>query len=128
MRPETAEAGERSEPGALAGIRILIVDDDRDMCDALRYLLESCGAEVRTAASAADALAAIERSRPDVLLSDVVMPGESGYDLIRKIAAREGVAAGFRTLLAKPIDPEALVAVVADLAGRRLSNSSRTWP
>lgn len=149
VRPEAAEAGERSEPGALAGIRILIVDDDRDMCDALRYLLESCGAEVRTAASAADALAAIERSRPDVLLSDVVMPGESGYDLMRKIAAREGsdappaaalssyakeadreqaVAAGFRTLLAKPIDPEALVAVVADLAGRRLSKSSRAWP
>lgn len=149
VRPEAAEAGERSEPGALAGIRILVVDDDRDMCDALRYLLESCGAEVRTAASAADALAAIEHSRPDVLLSDVVMPGESGYDLMRKIAAREdsdappaaalssyakeadreqAVAAGFRTLLAKPIDPEALVAVVADLAGRRLTKSSRAWP
>jgi signal transduction histidine kinase/CheY-like chemotaxis protein len=144
VRPPAVETGERSEPGALAGIRILIVDDDRDMCDALQYLLESYGAEVSTAASAAEALAALERSRPDVLLSDVAMPGESGYDLMRKIAAREGrdappaaalssfaketdreqaVAAGFRTLLAKPIEPEALVAAVAVLAGRRLKSS-----
>ena len=143
-RPEAARNGERSEPDALAGVRILIVDDDRDMRDALQFLLESCGAEVRTAASAAEALAALERSRPDVLLSDVVMPGENGYDLMRKIAAREGtdappaaalssfaketdrdeaVAAGFRTLLAKPIEPEALIALVADLAGRSLANT-----
>jgi CheY-like chemotaxis protein len=135
-------------PGELTGIRILIVDDDRDMCDALQYLLESYGAEVRTAASAAEALAELERSRPDVLLSDVAMPGESGYDLMRKIAAREGrdappaaalssfakeadceqaIAAGFRTLLAKPIEPGALIAVVADLAGRGLTKRSRAW-
>jgi CheY-like chemotaxis protein len=146
VRSEAVETDERSEPGALAGIRVLIVDDDRDMCDALQYLLESYGAEVRTATSAAEALAALERSRPDVLLSDVVMPGESGYDLMREIAAREGrdappaaalssyakeadreqaVAAGFRTLLAKPIEPEALVAVVAGLAGQRLTKISR---
>jgi len=143
-RPEAARTGERSEPDALAGVRILIVDDDRDMRDALQFLLESYGAEVRTAASAAEALAALERSRPDVLLSDVVMPGENGYDLMRKIAAREGadappaaalssfaketdreeaVAAGFRTLLAKPIEPEALIALVADLAGRSLAKT-----
>jgi len=149
VRSEAIETGERSEPGALAGIRILIVDDDRDMCDALQYLLESYGAEVRTATSAAEALAELERSRPDVLLSDIAMPGESGYDLMRKLAAREGseappaaalssfaketdreqaVAAGFRTLLAKPIEPDALVAVVAALAGRRLTKSSRAWP
>ncbi len=149
VRPEVANPGERSSPGVLAGIRILIVDDDRDMCDALQYLLESYGAEVMAAASAAEALAAIERSRPDVLLSDVAMPGESGYDLMRKITAREGaaappaaalssyaketdreqaVAAGFRTLVAKPIEPAALIAVVADLAGRRITKRSRVWP
>jgi signal transduction histidine kinase/ActR/RegA family two-component response regulator len=146
VRPE---AGERSEPRALTGIRIVIVDDDRDMCDALQYLLESYGAEVTAATSAAEALAALERSRPDVLLSDVAMPGESGYDLMRKIAAREGgdappavalssyaketdrkqaIAAGFRTLVAKPIDPEALVAVVVDLAGGRLTKNSDARP
>jgi CheY-like chemotaxis protein len=146
VRPE---AGERSEPRALTGIRIVIVDDDRDMCDALQYLLESYGAEVTAATSAAEAFAALERSRPDVLLSDVAMPGESGYDLMRKIAAREGgdappavalssyaketdrkqaIAAGFRTLVAKPIDPEALVAVVADLAAGRLTKNSGARP
>jgi signal transduction histidine kinase/ActR/RegA family two-component response regulator len=146
-QPEAARAAEFAEAGALAGIRILIVDDDRDMCDALQYLLESYGAEVTTAASAAEALSELERSRLDVLLSDVAMPGESGYDLMRKIGAREGrnappaaalssyakeadheqaVAAGFRTLLAKPIDPEALIAVVADLAGRKRGKSSPT--
>ncbi len=141
VRPEAAKTGERSGPRALAGIRVLIVDDNRDMRDALLYLLEGYGAEVTASASAAEALAAIERSRPDVLLSDIAMPGESGYDLMRKIVAREGgeappaaalsaytkemdreqaIAAGFRILLAKPIDPEALIAVVADLAGRKL--------
>jgi len=140
LPPETAR-GETSERNALRGIRILIVDDDRDMRDALRYLLECYGAEVSTAASAAQALAALERARPDVLLSDVAMPGESGYDLMRQITARDGmdappaaalssfaketdreeaVAAGFRTLLAKPIEPEALIALVANLAGRSL--------
>ena len=144
-QPEPAQAAELTEAGALAGIRILVVDDDRDMCDALQYFLESYGAEVRIAVSAAEALSELERSRPDVLLSDVAMPGESGYDLMRKIAAREGgdalpaaalssyakaadheqaVAAGFRTLLAKPIDSGALIAVVADLAGRKLGKSS----
>jgi len=147
-QPDAAQTGERSESGALVGIRVLIVDDDRDMRDALQYLLDSYGAEVRTAASAAEALAALEHSRPDVLLSDVAMPGESGYDLMRKIAASEGrdappaaalssyakeadreqaVAAGFRTLLAKPVEPGALIAVVADLAGRTLTQKSRVW-
>jgi signal transduction histidine kinase/ActR/RegA family two-component response regulator len=149
VRAEAVETGERSEPSALAGIRILIVDDDRDMCNALQDLLESYGAEVTTAASAVEALAALERSRPDVLLSDVAMPGENGYDLMRKIASRAGknappaaalssyaketereqaLAAGFRTLLAKPIEPNALIAVVAELAGRRRTKSSRAWP
>jgi len=138
----------RSEPGALTGIHLLIVDDDRDMREALQYLLESYGAEVTTAASAPEALAALERSRPDVLLSDIAMPGESGYDLMRKLAAREGkdappaaalssyakeadhqqaVAAGFRILLAKPIEPAALIAVVAELAGRKLAKSPWAW-
>lgn len=125
-------------------MRILIVDDDWDMCVALQYLLERHGAEARAVASAAQALAELERSTPDVLLSEVAIMGKSGYDLIRRIAARDGrdappaaalcsyaketdreqaVAAGFRTLLVKPIQPGALVAVVADLVGRRLTKN-----
>jgi CheY-like chemotaxis protein len=137
----------RVEPDVLTGIRILVVDDDPDMCNALEYLLGSYGAEVSAATSAAEALTAFESSRPDVLLSDVAMDGESGFDLMRKVIAREGrdappaaaisayfsgkdhaqaLAAGFRALLPKPIEPGTLVALVADLAGRTLA-SSRAW-
>ena len=137
----------RVEPDALAGIRVLVVDDDPDMCDALQYLLSSYGAEVTTAASAAEALTALERSKPDVLLSDVAMSGESGFDLMRKVTARQGrdappaavisgyakgrdraqaLAAGFRAVLPKPFEPAALIALVADLAGRTRT-SSRAW-
>jgi CheY-like chemotaxis protein len=131
------------EPRALAGIRVLIVDNDQDLRDLLQFVLERYGAEVTAAGSAADALAALERSMPDVLLSDIAMPDESGYDLMRKVAARPGgfvlpaaslsafsrqqdheeaLAAGFRMHLAKPILPEALVAAVAGLAGRILTS------
>ena len=137
----------RVEPDALAGIRSLVVDDDPDMCDALQFLLSSYGAEVTAAASAAEALTALESSKPDVLLSDVAMSGESGLDLMRKITARDGrdappaavisgyakgadreqaLAAGFRAVLPKPFEPAALIALVADLAGRTRTNS-RAW-
>ena len=137
----------RVEPDALAGIRVLVVDDDPDMCDALQYLLSSYGAEVTAAGSASAALTALESSRPDVLLSDVAMAGESGFDLMRKVMAREGrdappaavisgyskgadreqaLAAGFRAVLPKPFEPAALIALVADLAGRTHTNS-RAW-
>ena len=137
----------RVEPDALAGIRVLIVDDDPDMCDALQYLLSSYGAEVTAAASAAEALTALESSKPDVLLSDVAMAGESGFDLMRKVTARAGrdappaavisgytkwtdreqaLAAGFQAVLAKPFEPAALIVLVADLAGRT-HTSSRAW-
>ena len=79
----------RDEP-ALAGIRVLVVDDDRDIREVLQFVLERQGAVVTVAASAAEALAALERSMPDVLLSDIAMPGETGYDLMRQIVAREG--------------------------------------
>jgi len=124
----------------LAGVRVLLVDDDRDICEVLQFVLEGQGAVVTVANSAAEALAAIERSMPNVLLSDIAMPGATGYDLMRKILAREGDdappaaalsayartqdlqkarASGYQILLEKPIDPDALVAAVASLAGKR---------
>lgn len=134
MAPEVGRRDER----ALAGIRVLIVDDDTDLREVLRLVLESQGAVVTLAASTTEALAALERSMPDVLLSDVSMPGDSDYDLMQKIVAREGkgalpaaalmsatgrglqqaLASGFRMQLAKPIDPATLIAAVAALAGR----------
>jgi CheY-like chemotaxis protein len=112
------------------------------MCDALQFVLEYYGAKVTFATSVAEALAALERSTPDVLLSDLSMPGESGYDLMLQIAVLKGgtappaaaltaysrdedreraLAAGFRMHLAKPIAPDALVSAVALLAGRPLA-------
>jgi CheY-like chemotaxis protein len=138
-----ADAGERYVEGTLAGIRVLLVDDDRDICEVLQVVLERQGAVVTVAASAVEALAALERSMPNVLLSDLAMPGETGYDLMRKVVAREGdrappaaalsaqargrdleqaLASGFLMLLAKPIDPKTLIAAVAALAGRRSGN------
>jgi len=138
-RPEAPDGGERGEKRALTGIRVLVVDDDAEVREALRVLLERYGAAVTAAGSAAEALAALERSMPDVLLSSVALPDESGYELMRMVAAREGggalpaaalsgfsrerdreraLAAGFRMHLEKPVEPEALVAAVARLAGR----------
>jgi signal transduction histidine kinase/ActR/RegA family two-component response regulator len=133
-------AARDAKPQALAGIRVLLVDDDRDICEVLQFVLEGQGAMVTVAHSAAEALAAIERSMPNVLLSDIAMPGATGYDLMRKIVDREGDgappaaalsayarrqdlrkarASGYQMLLEKPIDPEALIAAVASLAGKR---------
>jgi signal transduction histidine kinase/ActR/RegA family two-component response regulator len=135
-REQMKEGGARGTR-ALAGVRVLLVDDDRDIGEVLQFVLEAQGAVVTVVTSAAEALTALEHSMPDVLLSDVAMPGESGYDLMRKIVAREGAnappaaalssyspgldhdearASGFRMMLSKPIDPEALVRAVATLA------------
>jgi signal transduction histidine kinase/ActR/RegA family two-component response regulator len=132
-----ASADDRHTERALAGIRVLLVDDDRDICEVLQFVLEGQGAVVTVAASAAEAFAALELSMPDVLLSDLAMPGGTGYDLMRKVVAQEGdrappaaalsayapgqdldeaLASGFRMLVAKPVDPKALIATVATLA------------
>ncbi|HEU4593671.1 MAG TPA: ATP-binding protein [Pyrinomonadaceae bacterium] len=126
---------------SLAGLRILVVDDEADARDLLRELLERCGAEVTTAESASAALEAIGRSRPDVLISDIGMPGEDGYALIQKVRAAEdssaaripaialtayaraedrvrALSAGFHVHVPKPIEPVELIVVVASLIGR----------
>ncbi len=84
----TAATGELQRP--LEGIRVLIVDDDHDIGEVLQFVLEAQGALVSVAHSAAEALSFLTRSMPDVLLSDLAMPGGSGYDLMRHIVAREG--------------------------------------
>src|SRR6185503_14842766 len=81
---------ERAEPAAnspsdyapLDGLRVLVVDDDPESNDVVHTLLSSCGAEVRTAGSVPAALALLATWRPDVLVSDLSMPGEDGYSLI----------------------------------------------
>ncbi len=139
--PLSAEAPEEA-PHPLLGIRVLLVDDDDDLRSAAALVLEMHGAEVTAVASAAAALAALAHRRPHVLLSDISMPGENGYDLMRKVAAldarlpaaamtsfvleadkRRALDAGFRMHLAKPFKIEALVAAVASLTGRSLATT-----
>jgi PAS domain S-box-containing protein len=126
----------------LARRRILVVDDDADARDLLAQILGQAGADVTVAASADEALDVLRRWRPDVLVSDIGMPGDDGYVLIRKVRAlgfEEGgqvralaltayarsedrvlaLEAGFHTHIAKPVDPLELTALIAGLAPDR---------
>jgi signal transduction histidine kinase/ActR/RegA family two-component response regulator len=128
-------------PTALDGLHVLIVDDEPDARQLLTIVLEQYGATVTSAASVAEALAALERSRPDVLVSDIGMPGEDGYDLIRKIRTMtpergghipavaltayarledrvRALSAGYQMHVPKPIEPAELAAVVASVTQR----------
>jgi PAS domain S-box-containing protein len=130
------------DPGALEGVRVLLVEDERDTRELLKTILEGCGAAVTEAASAAEALAALEHTRPDVLVSDIGMPGENGYELIKRVRAlpaerggrvpavaltayagakdrRRALLAGFHTHLTKPVEPDELLAVLASLGARK---------
>jgi PAS domain S-box-containing protein len=125
----------------LGGVRVLVVDDEPDARALVKRLLEDCDAEVTTAGSAAEALEALRRDRPHVLLSDIGMPGEDGYSLIRRVRAlapAEGgdvpavaltayarsedrtraLRAGFIGHVAKPVEPAELLATVAAVARR----------
>ncbi|MGA7122635.1 MAG: ATP-binding protein [Polyangiaceae bacterium] len=128
-------------PSEIAGLEILVVDDEEDARDLVRAVLEHCEARVTTVASAAEALENIDASRPDVVVSDIGMPDEDGYVFIRKLRARprdaggripavaltayaraedrrRALLEGFQSHAAKPIDPQELVIVIANLVGR----------
>jgi two-component system, chemotaxis family, CheB/CheR fusion protein len=128
-------------PTVLEGLRILLVEDDADSRDALRTLLEQFGGRVTAAASAAEALASLAAVRPHLLVSDIGMPVQDGYDLIRRVrelppdrggdvpalalsayASKQdrarALAAGFQQHLTKPVLPPDLVTKLLDLAAR----------
>jgi len=128
-------------PPELVGLRVLVVDDEADTCELLQAILEGCGAQVKTASSAAAALEAVKEEVFDVLVSDIGMPEEDGYSLLAKVRAlgkERGskvpaaaltayaseadrirvLQSGFQIHVPKPISPSELVAVVANLAGR----------
>jgi len=127
---------------SLNGVRVLLVDDLEDARDLITLALVSNGAEVRSAASAAEGLLALGEWRPDVIISDLAMPGEDGCAFIRKVRklneddARnipaatltayvgtkerlKSIEAGFQAFITKPVEWSELVVIVADLAGRR---------
>jgi PAS domain S-box-containing protein len=149
-QPAVRAEGWPAQGGSLDGVHVLVVDDESDARDALALVLERCGARVTVAASVAEALAAWVRDTHDVLLSDIAMPGEDGYSLIRKIASqrpdgralpaaavtayataedrRRALEAGYREHLVKPVDPAVLVATVARLAGRPVPSRTSIYP
>jgi PAS domain S-box-containing protein len=141
-RPAVARkrpAAPEPETTLLQGIDVLVVDDDADTRSALRAALEADGARVRLAESVDEAIAALDEAPPHVMLCDIAMPGQSGYDLIRRVRARghqrggdipaaaltafargedveRAVEAGFHRHLAKPVEPRDLAHAVAELA------------
>jgi signal transduction histidine kinase/CheY-like chemotaxis protein len=127
--------------GLLKGVRVLVVDDHTDARELLAMVLSSAGASVSAAASAPDALEKFRREPPDVLVSDIGMPGEDGFSLVASVKAlgpeggggipaialtayateedrQRALAAGFAEHLPKPVEPAELVTAVAHLAGK----------
>jgi CheY-like chemotaxis protein len=136
LRPERSGL-----PHNLVDVRVLVVDDDESTLEFLAAALQYCGAQVTIASSAAEALAALDRARPDVVLSDIAMREHDGYWLLREIRALTNPAlsglpvvaataygglhsqdrtraAGFTAHIVKPVDPETLCRAIASALGR----------
>jgi CheY-like chemotaxis protein len=141
---EVKQSSTRELRSRLAGTRVLIVDDDPDAREVVAAILRHYGAAVVVATSVSTALVALKREHVDVLIADLGMPIEDGYDLIRHVRSSESekiarlpaaaltaytteedrdrvLAAGFQFHLAKPVDPAVLVATVERLRGETLS-------
>ena len=137
---QAGASGPGSRGTRLAGVRALVVDDDRDARDAVTAVLEDSGAEVTAVATAREALAVLAADTTDVLVSDIAMPAEDGYEFIRRLRVNPGtvgrvpalaltayasadeqrriLGAGFDAYLAKPIEATELAEAVARLARR----------
>lgn len=129
----------------LAGIQILLVDDERDTREFQAFLLEQSGAQVAAVASGLEALQALEQSTPDVLVSDIGMAEMDGYAMMQQIRSRlpnqakpfpaitltayarnldqqQAIAAGFQRHLTKPIEPEVLINAIVHLLKESRTN------
>lgn len=139
---EQAAEGSFEPSTPLAKVRVLVVDDDPDASEVLAMALAEAGAEVQTACSVKEATERFWESRPDVLVSDIAMPDQDGYEMIRRVRAideslgtstpaialtafaspadrAQALAAGYQTHLAKPVTATALVQAVARLYERK---------
>jgi PAS domain S-box-containing protein len=134
---------ERRLPQPLNGVRVLLVDDDRDSREVVRFLLKRCGAQVEAADSARQALEMMERQRLDVLVSDIAMPDEDGYTLLGRVRAGEGgqphvpaialtaysapedrervLSGGFQAHVSKPVEIDELITAVNAVRGAAAS-------
>ena len=142
VEPDESQMKFLDTPKSLGGLKGLIVDDEPDTREFVRAVLESCGSEVATASSVAEALDVLESNRMDFLISDLGMPSEDGYALIRRVRElpterggdtpaaaltayarpddrHRALRAGFQVHIAKPIDPETLVSTVAHMMHRK---------
>lgn len=129
----------RPTPTSLSGLRVLVAEDDAISRDLILKILDAAGARVVAVPSGQEALQIFGRFKPDVLLSDLEMPGTDGYGLIRQLRAQPPAlggrtpavaltgfvetedrarAAGFDQHISKPVGPARLIAVVAELSGR----------
>jgi signal transduction histidine kinase/ActR/RegA family two-component response regulator len=131
----------QNHTSSLEGLRVLLVDDETDGREMVTIMLEIIGVQVKAVASANEALQTFAEWRPDILVSDIGMPTEDGYSLIRKVRALppeqggnvpaaaltgyaskedylEALSAGYHSHIKKPVDLEELITVVANLTGR----------
>lgn len=127
------------ESVSLAGVHVLIVEDERDARDLLTTVLRQSGAEVTSVANVRDALEQLPRIKPDLLVSDIEMPDEDGYSLIREVRALaewqrvpaialtaharpadrlRALSAGYQMHIPKPAEPAELVMAIANLINR----------
>ncbi|MCE9557272.1 MAG: response regulator [Planctomycetes bacterium] len=121
----------------LRGLKVLVIDDESDARELVRRFLVECEAIPTLAGSAAEARSLLATFQPDVIISDIGMPNQDGYEFMRSVRALglnmpaialtafaraddriRSMQAGFQTHLPKPVDPRELIAVVASLAGR----------
>ena len=147
-----SESTVRTQHGTrLDGIRVLVVDDEPDARELFSSILEAAGATVQNASSAAEAVRILRERRTDVLLSDIEMPGEDGYQLLERVMAddrigderliviavtaharptdrRRALDAGFHSHLPKPIEPRDLVAVIGSLVSSRPNRAPTPSP
>jgi CheY-like chemotaxis protein len=136
-RPATADPSR-----ALAGVHVLVVDDEKETRDVLSEVIQQHGGRVSTAGSVPEAVARLAAEIPDVVLGDIGMPEEDGYSLMRRIRAMpaerggavpavaltayaraedrmQALLAGYQVHVPKPVQPAELIRVVAALASRR---------
>lgn len=135
--PEATPTSADSPLPLLTGLRILAVDDDADIRDLIHFILQQAGAEVQVVSSAAEALQQFAAFSPQILISDVGMPGTDGYMLIQQIRSlpselgsipaialtayageidrQQAIAAGFQSHLTKPIEPERLIHAITNV-------------
>ena len=132
----------------LDGLHVLVVEDEPDGRDLVQRVLEDRGARVTSCTSTDEGLTSFEAERPDLVISDIGMPGQDGYEFIRRLRSLEGgnksftpaaaltamaraedrrhaLLAGFQAHIAKPVDPLELVVVLASLVGRNRARQPR---